>query len=272
MNPDESTNLKRRDLIASTTPLLDLTDKYKRLKLQPRKDAKLLERNLKKSRTLTSDSLNRKLKEIHKSISSHSNEFFKFHRNRKLEVSRLARSVRDSIADKSKKKDKDEENAERARIAALKANDMVAYTALLEERRHDRLKFLLDKTGDFMSKISHMINDKRNGDEDGLTNNHLGGEGGTQSYYSSAHVKNETVKQPSLLTGGSLKDYQLGGLQWLVSLYNNRLNGILADEMVRCLFTISNLEDLDCILILFFIFVRLNFGLKGLGKTVSLNP
>jgi ATP-dependent helicase STH1/SNF2 len=28
-----------------------------------------------------------------------------------------------------------------------------------------------------------------------------------------------------------LKNYQLIGLQWLISLYNNNLNGILADEM-----------------------------------------
>ena len=34
-----------------------------------------------------------------------------------------------------------------------------------------------------------------------------------------------------MLNGGTLKEYQLKGLQWMVSLYNNRLNGILADEM-----------------------------------------
>jgi ATP-dependent helicase STH1/SNF2 len=33
------------------------------------------------------------------------------------------------------------------------------------------------------------------------------------------------------LVGGKLKEYQVKGLQWMVSLYNNRLNGILADEM-----------------------------------------
>ncbi|RCK54811.1 putative ATP-dependent helicase IRC5 [Candida viswanathii] len=37
--------------------------------------------------------------------------------------------------------------------------------------------------------------------------------------------------QPKLITGGTLKDYQLDGLQWLVTLYENGLNGILADEM-----------------------------------------
>ncbi|KAK9459633.1 SNF2 family N-terminal domain-containing protein [Lipomyces oligophaga] len=37
--------------------------------------------------------------------------------------------------------------------------------------------------------------------------------------------------QPSLVTGGILKDYQLAGVEWLISLYENGLNGILADEM-----------------------------------------
>jgi len=230
---DKSRSFKSRSFVSSSTILFDVTDKYKRLKVQPRKDAKLLERNLKKSRSITCDGLNRKLKDINKTISSHSNEFFKFHRNRKSEVTRLARSVRDFFVDKAKRKDKDEDNAERARIAALKANDMVAYTALLEEKRNDRLKFLLDKTGDFMNQISNSINNKRDGEQvDLLDMTTIGGSDGTESYYSSAHVKNESVKQPTLLTGGNLKDYQLGGLQWLVSLYNNKLNGILADEMV----------------------------------------
>jgi len=34
-----------------------------------------------------------------------------------------------------------------------------------------------------------------------------------------------------MIVGGKLKQYQLVGVQWLVSLYNNKLNGILADEM-----------------------------------------
>ncbi|KAK0523643.1 putative ATPase [Tilletia horrida] len=37
--------------------------------------------------------------------------------------------------------------------------------------------------------------------------------------------------QPKLLTGAKMRDYQIDGLEWLVSLYENGLNGILADEM-----------------------------------------
>jgi len=53
-----------------------------------------------------------------------------------------------------------------------------------------------------------------------------------QKYYSLAHTIKETLdKQPSILMGGQLRDFQMVGLNWLVSLYNNNLNGILADEM-----------------------------------------
>lgn len=52
------------------------------------------------------------------------------------------------------------------------------------------------------------------------------------AYYSLAHTIGEKVtRQPDMLRLGRLREYQLIGLQWMVSLYNNRLNGILADEM-----------------------------------------
>ena len=56
--------------------------------------------------------------------------------------------------------------------------------------------------------------------------------GGYQNYYNIAHAIGEEVKeQASIMVNGKLKEYQIKGLEWLVSLYNNNLNGILADEM-----------------------------------------
>lgn len=37
---------------------------------------------------------------------------------------------------------------------------------------------------------------------------------------------------------GKMRDYQVRGLNWLISLYENGINGILADEMV------SNFSDI----------------------------
>ncbi|GMT18489.1 hypothetical protein PFISCL1PPCAC_9786, partial [Pristionchus fissidentatus] len=57
-----------------------------------------------------------------------------------------------------------------------------------------------------------------------------------EDYYSTAHRIQETiVQQHSSLGGGNpnlkLKPYQIRGLEWMISLHNNNLNGILADEM-----------------------------------------
>lgn len=58
---------------------------------------------------------------------------------------------------------------------------------------------------------------------------------GYESYYGIAHaIREEVTAQASLMgqhNNGQLKEYQIKGLEWLVSLYNNNLNGILADEM-----------------------------------------
>ena len=34
------------------------------------------------------------------------------------------------------------------------------------------------------------------------------------------------------IKNGEMRDYQVRGLNWMISLYENGLNGILADEMV----------------------------------------
>ena len=37
--------------------------------------------------------------------------------------------------------------------------------------------------------------------------------------------------QPMLITGGEMRSYQLEGLNWMIKLHDNNINGILADEM-----------------------------------------
>lgn len=44
-------------------------------------------------------------------------------------------------------------------------------------------------------------------------------------------LEKEQEELVPLLTGGKLKPYQLKGVKWLISLWQNGLNGILADQM-----------------------------------------
>ena len=55
------------------------------------------------------------------------------------------------------------------------------------------------------------------------------------------------TKVPFLLRG-LLREYQIIGLDWLVTLHNKRLNGILADEMGlgKTIQTISMISSLAC--------------------------
>lgn len=39
------------------------------------------------------------------------------------------------------------------------------------------------------------------------------------------------TRQPACIEGGEMRNYQLEGLNWLISLYDRNINGILADEM-----------------------------------------
>lgn len=66
----------------------------------------------------------------------------------------------------------------------------------------------------------------------------------------------DMIPQPEMLQA-TLKEYQLKGLNWLAGLYEQGINGILADEMV-----------INFGLIYDWIFV-LTYPLQGLGKTIQ---
>lgn len=51
-----------------------------------------------------------------------------------------------------------------------------------------------------------------------------------------AKQKDELIifdKSPWYIKNGEMRDYQVRGLNWLIQLQHNGINGILADEMVR---------------------------------------
>ncbi|KAI0558521.1 SWI/SNF complex subunit SMARCA2 [Gracilaria domingensis] len=50
-------------------------------------------------------------------------------------------------------------------------------------------------------------------------------------YYVVTHSVLEEVRQPFIMVHGTLKAYQVEGIKWMVSLYNNNFNRILANGM-----------------------------------------
>lgn len=142
------------------------------------------------------------------------------------------------------------ERTAKQRLQALKANDEETYLKLLGQAKDSRISHLLNQTDNFLKQLAASVRaqqrnqaqrygDEHDDFEEEEEEEEIGGSSDEDTpgqkkidYYAVAHrIREQVTEQPSILVGGSLKEYQLKGLQWMISLYNNNLNGILADEM-----------------------------------------
>ncbi|XP_078167535.1 putative ATP-dependent DNA helicase CHR719 isoform X1 [Carex rostrata] len=160
---------------------------------------------------------------------------------------------------------------EKKRLQLLQKDDQEAYMRMVEESKNERLKMLLGKTNDLLVRLGAAVqrqkdaehvskkpgstdpssqektdslddddddDEEEDEEEDDVTELNEEGEksnawlDGQRQYNATVHAIEEKVtEQPKSLQGGKLRDYQVEGLQWMLSLFNNNLNGILADEM-----------------------------------------
>ena len=140
---------------------------------------------------------------------------------------RIAKAVMQYHATVEREEQKRLERVSRERLRALKADDEEAYMRLIDQQKDTRLTHLLRQTDEFLEGLTTKMLAQQNEDTDGMPVTTA-----STDYYTTAHrVKEEVYEQPVHLVGGKLKEYQVKGLQWMLSLYNNHLNGILADEM-----------------------------------------
>ncbi|KAH3683547.1 hypothetical protein WICPIJ_005474 [Wickerhamomyces pijperi] len=128
------------------------------------------------------------------------------------------------------------ERTAKQRLQALKANDEEAYLKLLDQTKDTRITHLLRQTNSFLDSLAQAVQNQQNAAKqaDGILIEEAITDEQREKidYFEVAHrVKEQITEQASILVGGKLKEYQLKGLEWMVSLYNNHLNGILADEM-----------------------------------------
>lgn len=161
----------------------------------------------------------------------HLNKFRGYHRD---VVRRGRRAVTKSVLkyheDVARNTSRAEREAERARIQKLKEDDEEGYLELVRQTKNTRLLELLEQTDKYLRELGAVVKEERA--KSGVVEYENGREKQGSRVDEIAHaIKEEVHEQSSLLVGGKLKEYQLQGIQWMVSLYNNRLHGILADEM-----------------------------------------
>lgn len=213
----------------------------RRSKKQSVREARLLERLEKQQKIDRTRKERQSYYEYLNTVLQRAKEFTAQHKTSQQRVAKLVKSVQHHHSVFEREEQKRIEKNSKERIRALRADDEEAYLKLIDQEKDTRLTHLLRQTDEFLkgltakvvaqqskskstpvSQASTVVTSTATTTEDEII----------ADYYETAHrVKEQVSVQPTMLSGGNLKDYQLRGLQWMTSLYNNHLNGILADEM-----------------------------------------
>lgn len=238
--------------VSSATTLATAIDRnaYKRMKRQSLREARQTEKQERSNRAERDMKERQKHLDFLSHILNHGKEFTACHRNQAGKAARLGASVARFHVNAAKEEEKRMQRISEERLKALKENDEEAYLKLIDKTKDTRITHLLAQTNEFLTTLTNAVNmQKRSVGEEVVPEQAAvpaaaaapgeevapkdQEEAENLDYYNTAHKVHEIVtEQPSILVGGKLKEYQIKGLQWMVSLYNNRLNGILADEMV----------------------------------------
>jgi ATP-dependent helicase STH1/SNF2 len=214
---------------------------YRRIKKQNVREARMAEKLEKQQRDARETKEKEKQNDFLRSIMVHASEMGKAAQAHKHKTIKLGRMMLQQHQILEKEEQKRIERTAKQRLQALKANDEETYLKLLGQAKDTRISHLLNQTDNFLKQLASSVkaqqragpdqpasypsDDEEEDDVDDAT-------GGRVDYYNVAHrITEEVTEQSSNLVGGTLKEYQVKGLQWMISLYNNNLNGILADEM-----------------------------------------
>ena len=218
---------------------------YRRMKKQSLREARITEKLEKQQRDARETREKKKHTDYLHHVVNHAKEVSLAGQNQRLKIQKLGRMMMTQHQNIEKEEQKRIERTAKQRLQALKSNDEEAYLKLLDQAKDTRITHLLRQTDGFLSQLAASVKAQQRKaaerygdnaddfvDDDSDDDDEEEQDTRKIDYYAVAHrIKEEVNAQPSILVGGTLKEYQLKGLQWMISLYNNNLNGILADEM-----------------------------------------
>ncbi|KAF6072606.1 SNF2 N-terminal domain family protein [Candida albicans] len=159
--------------------------------------------------------------------------------NKLIEKSQIySQIIADNILQTSLERKEEQNNvAPPAPVPAKSDSKNESDTQPIKKRRKTKPKSKSTANGkqDIVSMLSTNISDSTKSTREAI-----------EKSQNSSKITNN--KQPKLITGGQLKDYQMDGLEWLITLFQNGLNGILADEMglgktLQCISFLSHLIE-----------------------------
>ena len=218
---------------------------HRRMKKQSLREARITEKLEKQQRDARENKEKTRQTNHLQSIVAHAQDVKNNAVSQKSRAQKLGRMMVIHHQHMEREEQKRIERTAKQRLQALRANDEETYLKLLGQAKDSRITHLLKQTDGFLKQLAASVRQQQRSaaerwggdiyeedvDEDVEGSDEEAG-GGKVDYYAVAHkIKEEVNIQPSILVGGTLKEYQIKGLQWMISLFNNNLNGILADEM-----------------------------------------
>jgi ATP-dependent helicase STH1/SNF2 len=218
---------------------------YRRTKKQSVREARITEKLEKQQRDAREHREKKKHTDFLESVQHHKLEIKNSAESARSKMHKMGRAMFAQHFNIEKEEQKRIERNAKQRLQALKANDEEAYLKLLDQAKDTRITHLLRQTDGFLKQLASSVKAQQRQaaqmhggepieeeEEESEIESEDEESGRKIDYYAVAHrVKEEVTEQANILVGGNLKEYQLKGLQWMLSLYNNNLNGILADEM-----------------------------------------
>jgi ATP-dependent helicase STH1/SNF2 len=223
---------------------------YRRMKKQSVREARVTEKLEKQQRDARENREKKKHRDFLHAICNHRAEIKGAADGQRNKSHKLAKLMFSQHFNIEKEEQKRLERTAKQRLQALKADDEEAYLKLLDQAKDTRITHLLRQTDGFLRQLASSVKSQqrqaaeRYGADEGAVFEDTESEEEPEEeeeeerasskidYYAVAHrFKEEVTEQATMLVGGKLKEYQVKGLQWMLSLYNNNLNGILADEM-----------------------------------------
>lgn len=225
---------------------------HRRMKKQSLREARITEKLEKQQRDARESREKKKQYDQLQAILNHSADLANASVQQRTRSQKLGRMMISHHQHMEREEQRRVERTAKQRLQALKANDEETYLKLLGQAKDSRISHLLKQTDNFLKQLAASVKEQQRNlanrygeahDYDDESDQEIADSENEEDsntatgkkkvdYYAVAHRINEEVtSQPDMLVGGTLKEYQIKGLQWMISLYNNNLNGILADEM-----------------------------------------
>ncbi|CAG8502162.1 359_t:CDS:10 [Acaulospora colombiana] len=196
---------------------------FRRMKKQSMRDAKMTDRLEKQQR----EDRQRRQKQKHldhlQRICNHGRDMIQWHRTNQTRQLKFGRAVLSYHNQVEKEEQKREERLRKERLRALKNDDEEAYLKLIDKEKDTRIAHLLDQTDSYLESLAQAVVEQQNDDlhldpavrggvelmdENEDEESYTVVNGQKIDYYKVAHRIKEEVEQPTMMEGGTLKDYQ----------------------------------------------------------------